>query len=136
MQLVLLEDDIELGVKLSMELEAEGYDVHRHTSASQALQFISENHVDLIITDLLIKIDGVLVQDGGITLISRLHQVQNHPAPIIAVSSMFQATLGAVEAVTTAKTVGADATLAKPFKTYELLRLVQYFLPAEESRNY
>lgn len=127
-QLLLLEDDLAFGVKLSMELEEAGFDVSRHTTATSALNYVTENHVDLIISDLLIKVDGELVPDGGVRLISKLSMMQSQLVPIIAMSSMFQAAYGSLEAKTTAMTVGAKATLPKPFKTAELIALIKRFL--------
>jgi two-component system response regulator HydG len=123
-RLLILEDDIAFGVMLAIQLEKEGFEVSRHTTATSALDHIAENRADLIIADLLIKIDGQLVQDGGVRLISQLRQIQEYPAPIIAMSSMFQSNFGATEAITTAKTVGATAVLPKPFETTDLLALI------------
>ena len=134
-QLLLLEDDIEFGIRLAMDLKAAGYEVSRHTTASAALEYLAENLVDLVIADILIKIQGEYSLDGGLKLISNLRQIQGASVPIIAISSMFQPQFGlnavctaAVTASTAAVTVGASETLAKPFETKELLFLVEKHL--------
>lgn len=127
-QLVVLEDDVEFGANLSMTLEEFGFDVSWHTSASAALDHILTNHVDLLIADILIKVDGQYSGEGGVKLIAQLRQIQEIPIPIIAISSMFLAPFGAHAAQETAKTVGADALLAKPFSTPSLIKLIHAHL--------
>ncbi|WP_082700915.1 response regulator [Erythrobacter sp. YT30] len=124
--IMILEDDPDFGPLLQMSLEDAGYRVSLHTDATSALEFIDDNDVDLVISDLLIKQDGKFVQDGGIKLISALKQVRHHPAPVIAISGSF--VQDQYHAISTAMTVGADRTLAKPVGPDELIDLIKTYL--------
>lgn len=124
MQILILEDDPDFGRELKYSLEDEGFEVSWHTRANDALSFLSEHPVDLIITDMMIKVDGKLVNDGGIRLISSLKQMSGHPAPIIAISGSFMGRPGFDYFRSSASTVGASAILPKPFEMAELFDLI------------
>ncbi len=125
-QILILEDDAEFGPLLKYSLEDEGYAVSLHTNAQTALKHADENHVDLVISDLLIEENGKPSPHGGVTLISALKQIRDHPAPVIAISGAF--TRDKYHAISTAMTVGADRTLAKPVSPHELLALIRQLL--------
>lgn len=124
--ILILEDDPGFGPLLCSYLEGEGYTVSLHTNATSALAYLEDNHVDLVITDLLIRQDATYVQDGGIKLISTLKQLRKYPAPVIAISGSFST--DQYEAISTAMTVGADKTLAKPINPSQLLTMIQEFV--------
>lgn len=124
--ILVLEDDVAFGPLLRYSLEDEGYKVSLHTEASSALEFADANHIDLVISDLLIEKDGRPSPHGGVTLISALKQIRNHPAPVIAISGSF--TQDKYHAISTAMTVGADRTLAKPVSPEELKDVIRQLL--------
>ncbi len=125
-RILILEDDAEFGPLLQMSLEDAGYEVSLHTNATNALSYLESENVDLIIADLMIKQEGVFIQDGGIKLISTLKQIRHHPAPIIAISGSF--VQDQYQAISTAMTVGADKTLAKPIHPDDLIALIETYL--------
>ena len=127
-RILILEDDVNLGPLLKVSLEDEGHSVSLQSTATAALAYASENDVDLVIADILIKVGGALVQDGGIKLISRLKQIEARRMPVIAISGAFGNERGGQEITSTAFTVGADATLAKPFAPDDLIVLVNRLL--------
>ncbi|MEL7197080.1 MAG: response regulator [Pseudomonadota bacterium] len=124
--ILVLEDDEEFGPLLKLSLEEAGYNVALHTTATEALSYLDSNDVDLVISDLMIKQAGVFIQDGGIRLISTLKQIRNYPAPIIAISGSF--VQDQYHAISTAMTVGADKTLAKPVHPDDLIALIKTYL--------
>lgn len=131
--IAILEDDADFGPLLKEMLEDEGYIVSLHTNAISALAFIDNNPVDLVISDLFIKEDGQLSEQGGLTLISKIKQIMHHPAPVIAISGSFAN--DKICAVSSATTLGADHTLAKPIDPNELIRLVQHYLRKSDSKK-
>jgi len=124
--ILILEDDMSFGPLLQFSLEDEGYRVSLHTNAHSALAYADANPVDLVISDLLIEENGKLSPHGGVTLITALKQIRDHPAPVIAISGSF--TQDKYHAISTAMTVGADRTLAKPVSPNELLALIRQLI--------
>ncbi|MEL7190286.1 MAG: response regulator [Pseudomonadota bacterium] len=124
--ILILEDDPEFGPLLQISLQEHGYRVALKTTATDALAFIDQNDVDLVIADLMIKKGEVYIQDGGIKLISALKQIRNYPAPIIAISGSF--VQDQYHAISTAMTVGANKTLAKPLHPDELLKVIKTYI--------
>lgn len=125
-KILILEDDAEFGPLLKDTLELEGFAVSLHVTASGALAHIDENPVDLVITDLLIRDGDNYVQDGGIKLISELKQIRSSSVPMIAISGSFRN--DQYFAMSTAMTVGADKTIAKPVEPKELLRVIRSYI--------
>ncbi|MCY4178772.1 MAG: response regulator [Litoreibacter sp.] len=134
-KIMLLEDDLEFGIILARALEHAGYEVARFTKALRALEHFDAQPVDLVLSDILVRVDGELTRDGGIKLISRIRQVDGNTLPIIAMSSMFNRDFGGIEARSTAKTVGASETLAKPFKFEELEEMITRLLARAEAKD-
>ena len=104
----------------------EGFEVSLHTEAGSALAYADSNQVDLVISDLLIEKGGRPSPHGGVTLISALKQIRSHSAPVIAISGSFAQ--DKYHAISTAMTVGADRTLAKPVSPEELLSVINELL--------
>lgn len=126
-KILVLEDDIEFAEQLIVGLEEDGYDAVLFTTASEALTYLETNQVDLILADIFIRRNDRLIADGGIHLIAQLKQFQKVNIPIIAISGAF-AGRQSDRIVGSAKAVGANATLAKPFAHEDLLKLLSNFL--------
>ena len=126
--ILVLEDDLDFGELLMLSLQDEGHHVVLHNTASEALTYLDATPVDLIIADILVRIDGELVADGGLKLISGVRQVRNLWTPIIAISGAFEGHPHSVQMQGSAKTVGASCTIAKPFTPEELLPVVNGYL--------
>lgn len=122
-KVLLLEDDTVLARQITYDLAGEGHTVTTFAAATDALKHLEKNDVDIVIADIFIQQDGEYVPDGGIRLISTIRQLQARDTPVIAISGSFEALHGD-HIAETAKTVGATATLAKPFHPDELLKLV------------
>ena len=121
--ILLLEDDLTLAEQIKAVLKSDGHTVAAFSTAKAALDYLDENDVECIIADLFIRVDGSFVQDGGITLISNVRQIQGRDIPVIAISGAFQNPNGEF-ASSSAITVGASANLAKPFHPDDLSSLV------------
>lgn len=115
-RILIVEDDTPLRRVMGRILAREGHDVSLAADGRDALRFLAETTVDLVLTDLYMPgVDGVemtirLLADGS-------------PVPIVAVSGGGFAEAEAVLA--RARGLGVAATLAKPFSPWELLRVVK-----------
>lgn len=130
--ILILEDEVDLAKQISVQLQQEGHNVHVFNSALAAISHIDENNIDLVIADLFIRSGDKYVADGGIMLISYVRQMTNRQIPAIAISGSFLKPHGE-HARTSATTVGATASLAKPFHPDELSALVQEQLKQEKA---
>lgn len=133
-RLLILEDDLDFADLLKLDLEDAGYEVEVVTSGEAALRRLSSEAFDLLITDIHIWKEGRPSPDGGLLLTGRL---RNFPAlqadgrlvglPIIAISGAV-ARPGQSQILNAAKSVGADAVLAKPFESAAMRALVSQLL--------
>src|SRR5690606_32989647 len=59
-QILVVDDEANLRRVLSAQLQREGYDVHSAADGYEALQILSNHHVDVVVTDLRMPgIDGM-----------------------------------------------------------------------------
>lgn len=129
-RILILEDDADFAAILSLDLEDAGYDVVVEVTGEAALERLSAESFDLLITDIHIWKEGRPTGDGGLLLTGRL---RNFPAlqsggrlvglPIIAISGAVGRP-GQSNILNAAMSVGADAVLAKPFEAEEMRALV------------
>lgn len=102
-------------------LAGDGYTVLQAENGTQALERVDSASVDLVITDL------VMPEKEGIETILELRK--SHPAlDVVAMSGAFSG-----EYLSTARLLGAHATLAKPIDPVGLLALVQDILKKKRS---
>lgn len=121
---ILVIDDEELiRVQVSSALEQEGFVVHEAANGNEGLTQIELSVPDLVITDILMP------DKEGIETILDLRR--RYPSiRIIAISGGGR--MGNKDFLRTAKHLGADRTLAKPFALGELLKLVREVLAEAE----
>jgi DNA-binding response OmpR family regulator len=116
---LLVEDEPELGRLVRRELEAAGYDVRHATDGSMALELLNAQPPDLMILDwMLPKLDGLEV-------LRRLRLTS--PIPVL----MLTARAEEVDRVIGLE-VGADDYLTKPFSMRELMARVRALLRRHE----
>jgi CheY-like chemotaxis protein len=104
----------------------------RLSPASEALVCATQEPFDLIITDIIVKMDGRFAPDGGISLIGHLRRMPLNSAtkrtvPILAVSGTFK-NPGMETILTTAVQVGATAQMPKPLHKGALLSMLDRML--------
>ena len=132
---LILEDDPDFGSLMRVSLEQAGHFIVMCGTATDALAAYEEYRIDIVVTDLIIKEDNRPIPDGGLILISRLkavNQYSGRKVPIIAISGQLLA-LGMEHALDTARTVGADVALRKPFAPEELLATIDTLLGTEKA---
>ncbi len=111
-RILIVDDEKIVCERLSAEMERAGYEVEAFTGSSEALQRISEQSFDLIITD--IKMRG----PSGMDLMRFV--TENYPQTKVIMITGF----ATVEMARQALKGGAVDFIAKPFKMKELRDLV------------
>lgn len=113
-RILLMEDDLALGYQLSQSLKVAGHSVQICSSASAAQEELADVEYDLLITDVIVKVDGQPVPDGGIGLISWVRRTEAYSnMPIIAITGTTRFP-GMEHILSTARQIGADIGMEKP----------------------
>lgn len=116
MQILIVDDEKSLVKGLKYTLEREGFEVHAAYDGQEALDFLQENKVDIIILDLMLpKVDGLDV-------CRRIRQ-RGNKTPII----MLTAKGDDVDKIIGLE-LGADDYMAKPFNPRELVARIRAVL--------
>lgn len=120
MSAILVVDDDESVLDVMSEmLKLEGHDVTVAENGRRAVEEVAHTVFDLVITDL------IMPEKEGLETIADIRR--NHQnLPIIAISGGGR--LGPNDYLETARFIGANATLAKPFARKELLQTVDALL--------
>ena len=118
---LVIDDEQLIRLQIRSALELEGFVVHEAANGSEGLSRMAATHSDVVITDILMP------DKEGIETILELRQL--YPTvKIIAISGGGRT--GNKDFLHTAKHLGADRILAKPFGLADLLNLVREVLPA------
>ncbi|WP_186826981.1 response regulator [Shimia ponticola] len=129
--ILLLEDDLPLATSYKKMLTGAGHSVDVVTSVMRAFEHFQQAKYDIVIADLFIYGEDGDRDEGGITFISHIKQLQDSRVPVLAISGSFAETKPsdlALLSKTTARTVGAAETLAKPVTEDVLLSSVERLL--------
>jgi DNA-binding NtrC family response regulator len=111
---ILVVDDEEMLRKiLDKILTKEGYVVHLAASGSEALEILAREHIDLVITDVKMP------EMDGFDLLKTIKK--DHPHAGIIVMTAF----GDAYTVRDALLLGADEYITKPFKSFEIIMVVE-----------
>ena len=116
MRICLIDDDVVVLESLAMGLREAGYEVSTATGAAAGLDIVAHGGIDAIVTDM--KMPGAT----GAQLIAEARARWLH-LPIIAISGVTE--LNGKSVVDTARALGADAMLAKPFRVRDLDHALQ-----------
>ena len=109
MKILVCEDDLMIIKAIEHKLKSEGHVVDVASDGNQAIQKISHNTYDLIMTDLLMPFIG------GIELINTIRNELHLEIPIIVLS-----TLSNEDSIIEAFKLGADDYITKPFSPNEV----------------
>ena len=117
--ILVIDDEQLIRLQIRSALEFEGFTVHEAADGNEGLTRIALDRPDVVITDILMP------DKEGIETILELRRL--YPKiRIIAISGGGRT--GNKDFLRTAKHLGADRTLAKPFGLAELLRMVRELL--------
>ena len=117
--ILLVDDDAQVLDVLSEMLRLEGYEVVTALNGASAMDQMRQRVFDLVITDL------IMPEKEGLETISDIRR-EHRDLPIIAISGGGR--IGPQDYLETARHIGADATLAKPFARKELIDAVESLL--------
>jgi DNA-binding response OmpR family regulator len=109
-QLLLADDDEMLASLLKFRFNKEGYEVHQCHDGKQVKDYLSQNHPDVIVSDIMMP------YFSGIELIGHIRNDLKLEIPIIIISSA-----GNEENILSAFDMGANDFIAKPVSPAELM---------------
>ncbi|MSP23716.1 MAG: sigma-54-dependent Fis family transcriptional regulator, partial [Myxococcales bacterium] len=119
-QILVVDDEANLRRVLAAQLERDGYEVHTAQDGGQAIEFIREHHVDLVITDLRMP------RVSGMELL-RLMQTEEPELPVVILTAH-----ATVDTAVDALKLGAVDYISKPFDQEEIRRAVRKALRIAE----
>lgn len=118
--ILLVEDEELLREGIQEILELHGYLVIGAANGIEALTWLSETHIDLIVTDMVMpKMDGV-------DFVAKLRET-NTSLPVIVASGSSESVI-ARYGLNSIHIPGANATIPKPFKSVDLISKIQELL--------
>jgi DNA-binding response OmpR family regulator len=121
MRLLLIDDDADYSDALGMQLRRAGHVVVCAASCDEALDILEDGHdIDAVLVDIFMP------EVDGFETIHALRHAGIH-APVIAISGGGSKKID--EVLHWATSLGADASLAKPFPPDRLMMLVDTFAP-------
>jgi DNA-binding response OmpR family regulator len=112
MKILVIDDDVLMLRMMARALVADGHEVTTATDGEQAMAMYNESRHELVITDI------VMPNQEGLETILTLRRDDN-PVKIIAISGTD------AEMLETARLIGADDVLGKPFRAHELVDRVR-----------
>ena len=113
--ILVIDDDSQVLQVLSEMLRLEGHEVTMAENGREGMTCFDKDEFDLVITDI------IMPDREGLETIADLRQ-RSKSLPIIAISGGGRS--GSMDYLETARYLGADTTLSKPFGRDELLRAV------------
>jgi two-component system response regulator AtoC len=122
-QILVAEDEASIRRVLTVQLQADGYDVHDVADGAAALKALDEHHFDAVITDLRMgAVDGMAV----------LKHCNEHlpELPVILVTAY-----GSIEVAVEAMRYGAFDFIAKPFDLADIRAVVTKAVRTSEARR-
>ena len=124
-RVLLIDDDVELLRQMSLAFHGAGYDVAAAPDGQVGLARFAKSAFELVVCDL------IMPTREGIETIVALRKA-NPGLRIIAISGGYR--VGPQDFLDLARHVGADETLAKPFRPSELIALAARVLAAPAGR--
>jgi CheY-like chemotaxis protein len=124
--ILIVDDDKHIAAILNELLSVDGYEVDVANDANEALEFLNQLPLDLIITDILMpKMDGIefiksVRQQSGVPIIA-MSGGRRASTPANTIINKSSADLKLSNAIT----VGANAILTKPFVRAQLQQAVK-----------
>ena len=116
--ILVVDDNPDLGLTLKMALELEGYQAEVATTGTQAIALQRQKPAHVVITDIFMP------DSDGFELIATVKR--EYPETRIVVISGGGQKLKR-DYLTSAELMGVDATLQKPFEINELLKVLKSF---------
>ncbi|MEM9213820.1 MAG: response regulator [Cyanobacteria bacterium P01_F01_bin.150] len=127
--ILIMEDDIALATYWQNFLEMHDHRVVCCSTVARTIEQTSYMDVDLIIADMMIKVDGELVPEGGLTLLCKRITGALPSVPILGVSGRKpDPKIYATSPLQIAEGMGIDMVLYKPIPLEILLDAIEQLL--------
>lgn len=111
-KILIIEDDKDIQDLLKIYIEAEGYITLRAETANTGIKLLSENHVDLVVLDLM------LPDIDGLTLCRNIRKKYNCPIIMVTAKSQNEDKIIGLKS-------GADDYITKPFNLLEVVARIE-----------
>jgi DNA-binding response OmpR family regulator len=119
--ILVVDDDPDIGIMLKMMLEFKGYDVTLLNRADKTYEILDNNNIDLVILDMLIA------GDNGTDVCAAIRKLESATElPVMMISALPDARQSCLQA-------GANEFLSKPFEMQDLLGKVKELIEGRES---
>lgn len=112
MKIMVVDDDREIVESIAIFLAADGYEAVKKYDGLDALEYLAENEVDLIILDIMMP------ESDGIRTLMKLRETRNVPVILLSAKSEDNDKILGL-------TAGADDYVTKPFNPSELMARVK-----------
>lgn len=119
--LLVVDDEPHMRLLAFRVLSKAGYQVLQATDGIEAIEMVAKHSIDLVLCDI------AMPRMGGLEVVKVLKEQKGPPIVIMSAHT-------SQEDQVKAEAEGADAFLGKPFKTDELLSLLERFL-AKPNKN-
>ena len=117
-KIVVADDDPDILSIVSMSLETQGWDVHKATNGREAVDLAREFHPDLILMDMMMP-----VMSGYEAVAELKADDGTKEIPIVGLSAKAMAT-----DMERATDVGLDGDITKPFRSAQVLSVIEGYL--------
>jgi DNA-binding response OmpR family regulator len=118
MKILIAEDETIMLKTMELKLKRDGHQVITANNGRDAIQLITDNEIDLVITDIMMP------YVTGLEILSFVKNQSAKKIPVIVLSAM-----GQENVVVEAFSLGADDYITKPFSPNELSLRVMRFSP-------
>ncbi len=122
MRVLIIEDDAQIQELVRIILSEEGYEVLSADNGEAGLRVVQKEDVELILMDI------IMPDKEGLETIREIRQIMGNDVKIIAMSGGGK--VGANTYLDLAQKMGANATIAKPFKREDILDTVAQVMNA------
>lgn len=121
-QIIVCDDDLEIAEYLHIQLKNDGYKVFECHNGKEALNTLKQNHIDLIIMDVMMP------GEDGIKTVSRIREESNVPVIFLSAKSEDNDKIMGLN-------IGGDDYMTKPFNPLELKARIKSILKRSSITN-
>jgi len=118
-RILIVDDDVNLVLILSLSLEVHGHEVHKAYSGEDALDFLRVNTVDIVF------LDHMMPGMNGLETLQQINMMSTNPPPVVLYTAF-----ASTQVRQQADAIGAAAVVEKPTKVEFFLELIQELVGA------
>ena len=115
-QILIVDDEEFVRRGLRRQIESAGHEVHEAKDGVDAMKIVNKTDLNLVVSDI------IMPKADGIELIMEIRKVKGEKLPVVAISGGGRTRN--LDLLKFAKSLGADAVLAKPITSNQLLSTI------------